>query len=134
MTQTRKVKKSQVIYPELSYKIVGVLFDVYNSLGYGYQEKYYYRAIAIAFRKAGLSFKEQIPIPLKYKDENIGRYYLDFLIEGKVVLEIKKGDFYPKQNFQQVLGYLKATGSKLGILASFTSRGITFKRVVNLHS
>jgi len=114
----------------LSYKIIGILFDVYNELGHGYQERIYQRAIAEAFRRAGLKYEEQVPCKLSYGGTNIGRYFLDFLVDNKIVLEIKQGDRYSRTNFVQVTGYLKATGLPLGILANFTSNGVVFKRVL----
>ncbi len=128
-----EITKKDIIYPKECYKIIGILFDVYNELGSNYQEKYYQRAITIAFKKAGLKFKQQVFIPLKYKDSKIGNYFLDFLIEDIIVLEIKKGDYFSRLNIQQVLAYLKASNLKLGILANFTTSGIKFKRIVNIN-
>ena len=128
-----KISKEDLIYPELSYQIIGILFEVYNQLGSGYHEKYYQRAIASELKRCNLSFKEQVFIPLKFKKETIGRQYLDFLIEDKVVLEIKKGDRFSRRNIEQVLNYLKATRLKLGILANFGSKELKFKRIVNLN-
>lgn len=122
----------KVIYPELSYKIVGILFEVYNNLGYGYQEKYYQRAIEKAFKENGIKFKGQFFIKLKYKEEDIGFYLIDFLIEDRVVLEIKVGDYFSIKNINQTHAYLVATNLKLAILANFTSRGIVFRRILNL--
>ncbi len=126
------LKKSDLIYPELCYKIVGILYDVYNELGFGYQEKYYQRAIAIAFNKNKIQFEEQVNVLLDYQNSNIGRYFLDFLIKDKMVLEIKRGDYFSKKNIEQIYPYLIATNLKLGILANFTSSGVKFKRIVNI--
>jgi GxxExxY protein len=131
MVKMKKVIKKDLIYPELSYQIIGILFEVYNQLGSGYHEKYYQRAIATELKRCSLSFREQVFIPLRFKKDIIGRQYLDFLIEGKVILEIKKGDRFSKRNIEQVLNYLKATGLKLGILANFGSKELKFKRIIN---
>ena len=72
--------KSDLIYPNFSYKVVGILYDVYNELGFGYQEKYYQRAVAIAFRKNKIKYKEQVKVSLKYSDSSIGYYFLDFMV------------------------------------------------------
>lgn len=128
------LNKKDLIYPELSYLIVGTLYEIYNVLGYGYKEVYYQRAVANNFKKGGVSFKEQIPAKIKYKDGVIGKIFLDFLIENKVILEIKKTDRFAKQEIYQVYGYLKATGMKLGILAHFTRNGIKFKRILNINN
>jgi len=129
-----KVKNHDVIYPELSYKIVGILFDVYNKMGYGYQEKYYQKAISIKLQEAKLIFKEQYPIKIILDDDKIGNYFSDFIIDNKIILEIKKMDRFLKGNIDQTYAYLKSTKLKLGILANFTKKGLQFKRIVNLNS
>lgn len=128
----KELIKKDVLYPELSYKIVGILYEVYNELGYGFQEKYYEKAVAKAFEQKGLSYKEQLHIPLEFKGEKIGDYFLDFLVDDKVVLELKRGDQFSKKNIDQVYAYLKAKDLKLGIIAQFTSKGLKFKRIVNI--
>jgi len=122
---------NKVIYKELSYKIIGILFDVYNDLGYGYQEKYYEKAVEKYFITNNIKFKRQVPFKIAVKSEVIGRYYLDFIVEGKMVLEIKKGNYFSKRNIEQVKGYLKVTGLKLAIIANFTPNGVRFFRVLN---
>jgi len=121
----------QIIYKELSYKIVGVLFDVYNQLGPGHNEKFYEKAVARGLTIAGLKFKNQVPAKLVYKGVNIGKFFLDFLIENKIVLEIKVGRNFPKQNFNQIIEYLKVTDKKLAILAIFSFSGVKFIRLLN---
>lgn len=123
---------AEPIYKDLSYKIVGILFDVHNEVGFGYQEKYYQRAIAQAFVQRGIPFREQLPFNLTYREQIIGRYYLDFLIDDKIILEIKRGNHFSRRNVYQVTGYLKRTGLLLAILANFTSSGVKFMRLLNL--
>ena len=125
------MEENKIIYPELSYQIIGILFEVYNYLGPGLSEKYYQKAIAVELHRCGLSFKEQVYSPLKFKEENIGHQFLDFLIENKIILEIKKGDRFSKRNIEQVLNYLKTTRLKLGIIANFGSKELKFKRIIN---
>ena len=129
---TRQIKRKDLLYPELSYKIIGILFEVFNELGYKYQEKYYQRAISESLRNIKLPFKEQVHIPIKFRDVNIGRYIVDFLIDNKIALEIKRGDYFSRSDIIQMLAYLKTTKLKLGILARFSSKGLKFKRIVNI--
>ena len=126
-----ELKRKDLIYPELSYQIIGILFDVYNELGPGHKEKYYQQAIALALENNNIGFAREVCIPVEYRTLKIGKYFLDFLIAGQVVLEVKKGDYFPAGNIVQIDTYLKATKLKLGILANFTNRGIKFKRIVN---
>lgn len=128
------LRRDDLIHPELSYQVVGALFEVHNNLGSGHHEKYYQRALAKELNKRGLAFQEQVHTPLNFKDSNIGRYYIDFLVENKIVLEIKKGDRFSKQHINQTLTYLKTKNLKLGIIANFGQTGIKFKRIINFDS
>jgi len=125
--------EGKVIYKELSFQIIGILFEVYNELGYGYQEKYYEKAIAKSFEKRKIKFKQQVPFKIEFKGEIIGRNYLDFLVDDKIILEIKKGNYFSKRNIEQVKQYLKLTKFKLAILANFTAKDVKFIRILNLY-
>ncbi len=127
-----KIKRPDLLYPELSFKIVGALFSVYNELGGGLLEKVYQRAVAVALQEQGISFIEQVPFEISFKGQPVGQQYLDFLIEDCIVLELKQGDRFRKQSFDQVIAYLKATGKKLAILANFTRDEVAFRRILNL--
>jgi GxxExxY protein len=132
MKMGRKIlKRKDLIYPELSYKIIGCAFDVYNSLGSGHHERYYQRALAEAFSNENLKFQQQISFPLKYKNKIIGRGFLDFLVENKIIVEIKKSDKFSKSHIDQVVEYLKMSNLKLAILINFGKQGVTFRRIVN---
>ncbi|HPN96622.1 MAG TPA: GxxExxY protein [Candidatus Moranbacteria bacterium] len=120
----------KLIYPDLSYKIVGILFGVYNAIGSGYQEKHYQRAVKKEFLENDIKFTEQAPVTLYYKGDKLGAYYFDFIVENKIVLELKcASKFYPK-DIKQVLGYLKAKNLDLGILACFGKNGLIYKRIL----
>ncbi len=125
--------RDDLVHPDLSYKIVGILFDVYNKLGYGYQEKHYEKAVVIALNSAGLKHKEQLPVPLSFDGKSIGKYFIDLLIEDKIVVELKRGERVAKGNIDQIFNYLKTTGLQLGILAQFTTNGVKFRRILNIH-
>lgn len=121
-----------LIYPELSFKIVGCAFEVYNELGYGHKEKYYQKALAVSFKKNNLLFKEQVNFTLKFQGETIGKGFCDFLVEEKIIVELKKSARFSKSNIEQVNQYLKSSGLKLAILINYTPSGAIFKRFVNL--
>ena len=126
------LKRSDLVYPDLCYQIIGILFEIYRQLGSGYQEKYYQKILATELRRCGLYYREQVATPLIYKGDKIGNYFLDFVIGNKIVLELKKGDRFSQKHIEQVFAYLKATDLKLGIIANFTRDGVRFKRIVNL--
>jgi len=119
---------NKVIYPELSYKIVGILYNVHTELGGKYQEKYYQRAVEKALLSEKIPFEKELMVDL---GEKIGKYFLDFLIEGKIILELKATPFFHPDDFYQVLAYLKAISLKLGILANFRGRKLVYKRILN---
>lgn len=129
-----KVDQQRLIYPDLSYKIVGVLFKVHSELGLGYQEKYYARAIEQDFVKIGLKFQKEISVDLKYNGNKIGKYFFDFVIEDKIVLEIKALPSVSRRDFRQISAYLKSSGLKLGILANFGEESLRFFRILNSKS
>ena len=129
----KELIRKDILYPELSYQIVGVLFEVDNELGYKYHERYLQKAIVSKLQDKGIKYKEQVIITLKIDNKEIAKGRVDIIIEDKIILEIKKGERFLKQNIDQLYSYLKITNFKLGILANFTSRGLRFKRIVNIN-
>lgn len=122
----------KVVYPELSYKIIGILFDVYNELGPGYREKHYEEAVARVIDECDIKYKRQLKVPVMFKGKDIGKDFLDFLIEDKIVLELKKGDNLSRKHIEQIYEYLKLMGLKLGIIAHFSSKELKYKRILNI--
>lgn len=121
----------ELIYPELSYEIVGSVIDVFKDLGFGYPEKIYQRSLAKELTRRKIAFKKEKLSKLLYKGEGVGSMFYDFVVDAKVILELKvASEIYPS-HVKQVLIYLKASGLKLGILAVITPRGAVFKRIVN---
>ncbi len=88
----KKYYKDDLIEPELSFKIIGTMFQVYNELGPGLQERYYQKAVSVALKNQNIAFQEQIYMPLSFSGEIIGKYFADFIIENKVVVELKIGN------------------------------------------
>lgn len=90
MNRKGNIRRKDLLYPELSYLIVGSAFDVSNELGGGHHEKYYQRALADAFRKKNLRFWEQVGYPIYYSNKIIGRKVLDFLVEDKWLWKLRR--------------------------------------------
>lgn len=122
---------TNIIYPELSYKVMGAIFKVHNELGPAYQEKYYQRALEKEFIQEKIQFDKEKLVNLCYQGDTIGKYYIDFVIEEKIALETKTIDFFRKKDIRQVLAYLSATNLKLAILVNFNCPKIQYKRIVN---
>lgn len=128
---TNKNTNKTIVLPELSYKIMNVLFTVHNELGPSLLEKYYQRAVAKELEKQGLSYQEEVSVTLMYKEERIGKYFLDFVVEQKVILETKAQVAYSPKFFKQTLAYLKETGLPLAILVNFRRPRLEYKRIIN---
>lgn len=107
------------------------MYEVFNELGYGYQEKHYEKAVEKCFKEKNLKYKRQLPYKVLFQGEEIGKFYFDFLVENKIIIELKKGDYFAKRNINQVKEYLKATGLKLAIIVNFTHHGIKTLRILN---
>lgn len=127
------MENEKLIYGDLSYEILGALFAAWNDIGFGHKEHFYQKAVAANLKSRGIEFKEQLPVKIKYKDKHIGIYYFDFLIESKIILEIKVRNYFSKRDIEQLYSYLRAQKLKLGIIAHFTRTGIKFKRILNLY-
>ncbi len=127
----KKLQREDLFYPELSYRIVGCAFEVYNVLGSGYHEKYYQRALQKEFQRNTIRSREQVGFPLYFRESIVGKERVDFIVEEKIIVEIKKGDRYSKRHIDQVLGYLKASNLLLAILINFGHDSVKFKRIIN---
>ena len=126
------MRKIELIYPEWCYKLVGILFDVHSKVGGGHREIFIQKAIEESLKANKISYKRELICPLVYRGKSIGKNVLDFLIDDKIVLEIKKGERFNKSDIEQVFEYLKTSNLKLGILATFTRQKVRFRRIVNL--
>jgi GxxExxY protein len=125
-------KNPDIIYKDLSYKIIGIAYNIFNELGPGHKEKYYQNAFALAFKNENIKFQRETYTPLIFNNKVIGKYFLDFEIEEKIVLEIKRGERISRRDIEQLYTYLKSKNLKLGLLIRFTEQGAIAKRIVNL--
>jgi GxxExxY protein len=133
MAKVAQLKRNDLVYPELSYAIVGCAYDVFNELGGGLKEKVYQNGMAVCFRIKKIKFTEQLPFQIKFKEETVGSRFLDFLVDDKIIVELKRGKHFTKGHFDQVMEYLKFSKLKLAILINFASDTVYFKRIVNLN-
>ena len=122
----------QFKYSEITEKIIGAAFEVHKFLGNGFQEVIYQRALAYEMTKAGLDFSREIEQGIFYKDlpEPIGARRADFVVENKVLVELKAIIQLEEVHLAQVLNYLKAYRLEVGLLINFGSKSLTFKRLV----
>ena len=115
---------------DITYAINSAVFEVNQVLGPGFLEKVYENALIIELRGRGLKAESQVAIQVKYKDQVVGEYWADILVEDRVILELKAVDQLQKVHEAQLLNYLKATGFKIGLLINFKHPKAEIKRFV----
>ena len=123
---------SELKYKEITEKIIGASFKVHKFLGNGFQEVIYQRALAWEFSQAGLTYAREIEQEIFYKklQEPIGTRRADFIVEGKVLVELKAIIQPEDVHLAQVLNYLKAYKLEVALLINLGSKSLTFKRIV----
>jgi len=110
---------------EISFKIRGAIFNVYNNLGPGLLESAYEAALKVELEKAGCLVESQVYLPMIYEGVRIEKAYrIDILVDKKVIIELKAVSHIPDTCFKQLTTYLKMTGLKLGILVNFETNDI----------
>ncbi|MES2798477.1 MAG: GxxExxY protein [Bacteroidota bacterium] len=118
---------------EISYKIRGAIFEIYNSVGPGLLESAYEAALYYELSSAGLKVQKQVVLPFQYKDVYLdAAYRIDLLVEDKVIIEVKSVSELASVHYKQLTTYLKLTELKLGVLVNFNAANISegIKRVV----
>jgi len=123
---------TELKYKEITEKIIGASFEVHKFLGNGFQEVIYQRALAWEMKQVGLSFQREIEQAIFYKGlpEPIGTRRADFVVEGKILVELKAMIQLDDVHLAQALNYLKAYKLEVGLLINFGSKSLTFKRLV----
>jgi GxxExxY protein len=106
----------------LTDKIIGVFYDVYNELGYGFLESTYSEALVVALQEAGLSAAREVPVPVWFRGKKVGQSYADSIVEGVVLLELKAARTLDSAHEAQLLHYLRATDVEVGLLLNFGLR------------
>ena len=116
---------------ELSEKIIGAAFEVSNVLGAGFLEKVYENALNVELKLKGLKAQQQAPLKVYYKNELVGDYIADILVENEIIVELKTVKEFDEIHLAQCLNYLRITGLKLCLLINFSKTRVEIKRIVN---
>jgi GxxExxY protein len=118
-----------LIHSELTEKLIGIFFEVYNELAHGFLESVYEQALTIALAERQIFFQRQIAIPVWFRGQQIGDFRADLLVENKVILELKAGRAIETACEKQLLHYLRATEIEVGLLLNFGPTA-QFRRLV----
>jgi GxxExxY protein len=117
-------------HEERSKQIIGAAFEVHNTLGYGFLERVYQRAMQVELRARGLNVEIEREIRVAYKGVEVGFYKADLFVNDCVIVELKVAKTYQIEDEPQLLNELKATGIKVGLLVNFGRMKVEFKRFV----
>ena len=118
-------------YKEITEKIIGAAMRVHAALGNGFQEVIYQRALVIEFRKTGIKFEREFSMKIYYAGEEVGERRVDFLIDGKIMVELKAVIILENVHLAQAKNYLEAYNVEVGLLINFGAVSLEFKRLGN---
>ena len=121
-------------FEDITEKIIGCAYTVYNTMGYGFLESVYEKCLLIELRKAGLKSESQKPIIVHYDGEVVGNFIADIFVEDAIILELKSVKSIAKPHEVQLVNYLVATGKDVGLLINFGAEGVEIKRKVRVLS
>lgn len=119
----------RLAHEALTEKILEACFDVINELGAGFLESVYEKALLFALREKGLKAESQVPLNVKFRDNLVGEFYADILVEGAVILELKAVTSLASEHKAQLINYLKATGIEVGLLVNFGNPKLEYRRL-----
>ena len=121
---------TDILFKELSYAIVGAAMEVHRVLGPGFLEVIYESALAYELTLRGIRFERQKRLPVSYKDQLLGEYIADLVIDEQIILELKAISAISQAHEAQAHHYLAATGLKLAIILNFGAESLQQKRIV----
>lgn len=123
--------KGEYKYSEVTEKIIGRAMKVHSTLGNGFQEVIYQRALALELSNASVEFAREVEMPIHYGGEEIGTRRADFVVEGKIMIELKAVIELEDVHLAQAINYLEAYNLEVGLLLNFGARSLQVKRLLN---
>ena len=121
---------SKLLHSEITEKILGIYYDVYNEIGHGFLESVYNNCMFLALTKAGLSVRREVPVPVYFRGQDVGQFKADLVVEGCVLIELKAVQNLDRSHEAQVMNYLRATELEVGLLLNLGSPKPQFRRIV----
>lgn len=126
-----RIKRTVEEFQDCTGRIIGCAMHVHSTLGNGFQEVVYQRALEIEMRLEGLEFQREMEMPIYYREEQIGTRRVDFFVENEIMVELKAIITLEDVHLAQAINYLEAYNMKTGLLINFGSKSLTFKRLIN---
>ena len=120
----------ELLYKELTFAVIGAAMEVHKILGPGFLEAVYQSALARELILRGIPLEQQVRLPVSYKGVIVGEYIADFIIDGKLIVEIKAVSNFNSQHQAQAMHYLAATGCRLALLLNFGTGSLEHRRVI----
>lgn len=117
-------------HSDITHKIIGAAMKVHSTLGNGFQEVIYQRAMEIEMPKYGLSFLRELEMPIFYDDQQIGTRRVDFLVEDQIMVELKALTQLEDVHLAQAINYLEAYKLEIGLLLNFGAKSLEFRRLI----
>lgn len=125
---------AKLVYEELTYLIIGAAMEVHKVLGSGFLEAVYQKALEHELKSRSIPFEAQVRLPVCYKGELVGDYIANFLIDGRIIVEIKAVSKMNDAHLAQTIHYLTATNNEIGLLINFGATSLEHRRVANTKS
>jgi GxxExxY protein len=120
-----------MLYEDLTGKTLQACFEVSKELGTGFLESVYEKALLVALRQKGLRANNQVPLEVKFCSEIVGEFFVDILVEDKILIELKTASGLTKEHYAQTINYLKATNIEVGLLINFGNPKLEYRRFNN---
>ena len=115
-------------YEDITHKIIGAAYRVYNHLGFGFLESVYKKAMVIELAKNSLKVEEEKPLKVYYDNQVVGDFYMDLFVEEAVIVELKSVQSLAKEHEVQLVNYLNGLNKEIGVLINFGPSGVQVKR------
>ena len=115
---------------DITRKIIGASYNVYNTLGFGFLESVYKKSLIIELKKRNLSVEEEKPLTVYYDQFEVGSFFVDLFVENEIIVELKSVNTIVKAHEVQLVNYLVATGKPVGLILNFGERKVDVKRKI----
>lgn len=125
------MQMNTIIYPDLSYQLNGILFRIHNNIGRFLNEKQYCDAIEQELKKEKIPYRRELVLQATFDGERAGRNRVDFLIDDKIILEVKAKRLIERDDYYQAKRYLGSLNTKLAVIVNFREKSLNLRRVLN---